>query len=73
MGVRFGAYEKTYSTDSKAPISVVSVACAVSAFFMPSIITLGQPLFFKGSMSWTLIAAITIRFFVGLATLLGCL
>ena len=68
MGVRFGAYEKTYSTDSVASISVAFVACVVSAFVMPFIITLVQPLFFKGSMSWTLIATITIGFFVGLAT-----
>jgi len=73
MGVRFGAYEKTYSTDSRAFISVLSVACTVSAFIMPFIITLVQPLSFKGSMSWTLIATITIGFFVGLATLLGCI
>jgi hypothetical protein len=73
MGVRFGTYEKTYSTDSEASISVVSVACAVSAFIMRFIITLDQPLLFKGSMSWTLIATITIGFFVGLATLVGCL
>ena len=45
----------------------------VSAFVMPFIITLVQPLFFKGSMSWTLIATITIGFFVGLATSLGCI
>ena len=32
MGVRFGAYEKTYSTDSVASISVLFVACVVSAF-----------------------------------------
>ena len=31
MGVSFGAYEKTYSTDSEAPISVISAFCAVSA------------------------------------------
>jgi hypothetical protein len=68
MGVNFGAYEKTYSTDSEASISAVSVACAVSAFIVPSTIILVQPLFFKGSMSWTLIATITIGFFVGLAT-----
>jgi len=37
------------------------------------IITLVQPLFFKSSMSWTLIATITIGYFVGLATSLGCL
>ena len=37
------------------------------------IITLVQPLFFKSSMSWTLIATITIGHFVGLATSLGCL
>ena len=30
MGVRFGAYEKTYSTDSVASISVAFVACVVS-------------------------------------------
>ena len=74
MGVRFGAYEKTYSTDSVASISVAFVACVVSAaFVMPFIITLVQPLFFKGSMSWTLIATTTIGFFVGQATSLGCL
>ena len=73
MGVGFGAYEKTYSTDSVASISVVFVACVVSAFAMPFIITLVQPLFFKGSMSWTLVATITIGFFVGLGTSLGCL
>ena len=73
MGVRFGAYEKTYSTDSVASMSVAFVACVVSAFVMHFIITLVQPLFFKGSMSWTLIATITIGFFVGLATSLGCL
>ena len=74
MGVRFGAYEKTYSTDSKASLNVVSVACAVSAFIMHSIITLVQPLFFKkGSMSWTIIATFTIGFFFGLAMLLRCL
>jgi hypothetical protein len=64
MGVRFGAYETTYSTDSVAPISVVFVACAVSAFIMPFIITLVQPLFIIDN---------TIGFFVGLATSLGCL
>jgi hypothetical protein len=37
------------------------------------IITLVQPLFFKSSMSWTMIATITIGYFVGLATSLGCL
>jgi hypothetical protein len=47
--------------------------CVVSAFAMPFIITLVQPLFFKGSMSWTLVATITIGFFVGLGTSLGCL
>ena len=74
MAVRFGAYEKAYSTDSEASISAVSVACAVSAFIMPSSITLVQSLFFKGSMPWTSsIATITIGFFVGLATLLECL
>jgi hypothetical protein len=73
MSARFGAYEKTYSTDSEASISVVSAVCAVSAFIMPFIVTLVQPLFFKGSMSWILIATITIGFFVGLATLLGFL
>ena len=73
MGVRFGVYEKTYSTDSVASISAVFVACVVSAFVMPFIITLAQPLFFKGSMSWTLIATITIGYFLGLATSLGCL
>jgi len=72
MGVRFGAYEKTYSTVSEASISVVSVACAVPAFITPFSITLVQPLFFKGSMSWILIATITIGCRVGLATLLGC-
>ena len=41
--------------------------------FHRSIITLVQPLSFKDSMSWTLIATITIGFFVGLATLLECL
>jgi len=45
--VRFGAYERTYSTDSEASISVVSIACAMSAFVKPFIITLVQPLFFK--------------------------
>jgi hypothetical protein len=35
-GVRSGAYEKTYSTGSEASISVISVACAVSAFIMLS-------------------------------------
>ena len=70
-GVRFGAYEKTYSTDSVA--SVMFVACVVSAFAMPFIIILVQPLFFKGLMPWSLIATITIGFFVGLATSLGCL
>ena len=44
-----------------------------SAFVMPFIITLVQPLFFKSSMSWTMIATITIGYFVGLATSLGCL
>ena len=44
MGVRFGAYEKTYSTDSVASISVAFVACVVSAFVMPFIITLVQTL-----------------------------
>jgi len=39
MGVRFGSYEKTYSTDSVASIRVVFVACVVSAFVMPFIIT----------------------------------
>ena len=73
MGVRFGAYEKTYSTDTVASISDVVVAFVVSAFVMPFIITLVQPLFFKGQMSRTLIAIITIGFFVGLATSLGCL
>jgi len=37
------------------------------------IITLVQPLFFKSSMSWIMIATITIGYFVGLATSLGCL
>ena len=64
MGVRFGAYEKTYSTDSRAFISVLSVACTVSAFIMPFVITLVQPLFIIDN---------TIGFFVGLATSLGCL
>ena len=73
MCVGFSAYENSYSTDSVAFMSVVFVARAVSAFVMPFIITLVQPLFFKGSMSWTLIATITIVFFGGLATLLGCL
>jgi hypothetical protein len=73
MGVRCGAYEKTYSTDYVASTNVVFVACVVSAFAMRFIITLVQPLFFKGSVSWTLIATITIGFFVGLATSLGCL
>ena len=73
MGVRFGAYEKTYSTDSVASISVVFVACVVPAFAMPFIITLVQPLFFKGSMSWTLIAITTTEFFVRQAAFLGCL
>ena len=68
MGVRFGAYEKTYSTDFDASISVVSVACAVPAFIMRFIITLGQPLFFKGSMY--LDSYYHNRF---LATLVGCL
>ena len=42
MCVRFGAYEKTYSTDSEATTSAVSVACAVSAFVMPFMITLSN-------------------------------
>ena len=69
--MRFGAYEKTYSTDPEAFISVLSVACAVSAFIMPFIITLVPPLFFKGPMLWILIATITIGLFFGLAKLLG--
>jgi hypothetical protein len=65
---------EVYTIDSEASISVMSVACAVSAFIMPFIITLVQPLFFKGSMSWALIATISIGFFVvGLATMLGYL
>ena len=55
MGVRFGVYEKTYSTDTEASISVVSAVCTVSAFIMPFIIALVQLLFFKGPMSWILI------------------
>ena len=55
----------------EASISVVSLACSVSAFIIHLIITLVQSLFFKGSMSWILIATTTIGFFVGLATLLG--
>ena len=31
MGVRFGAYEKTYSTDSVASISAAFVACVVAS------------------------------------------
>jgi hypothetical protein len=61
------------ATDSEASISVVSEACAVSAIIMPFIITIAHPLLFKGSMSWILITTITIGFFVGLATSLGCL
>ena len=34
----------------------MSIACAVSVFIIHSIITLVPPLFFKGPMSWTLIA-----------------
>ena len=64
MGVRFGVYEKTYSTDTEASISVVSAVCTVSAFIMPFVITLVQPLFIIDN---------TIGFFVGLATSLGCL
>ena len=67
------ACEKTYSTDSGASISVVSVACPVSAFIMPFITILVQPLFLKGSIPWTSIATITIGLIFGLATLLGCL
>jgi len=48
MGVRFGAYEKTYSTDSEASIGAVSVARIVSVFIVPSVITSVQPLLFKG-------------------------
>ena len=55
MGVRFGVYEKTYSTDTEASISVVSAVCTVSAFIMPFIIALVQLLFLKGPMSWILI------------------
>jgi hypothetical protein len=68
MSVRFGAYEETYSTDPEASIRAVSIACAVPVFIMLSIITLVQPLFFKGLMAWTSIATITIGLFVGLAT-----
>ena len=50
-----------------------SIACALSAFIMPFITTLVQRLLLKGSTSWTSKATITIRFFVGLATLLECL
>jgi hypothetical protein len=65
MGLRFGAYEETYLADSKpfeASISAVSVACAVSVFDMPYITTLVQPLFFKGTMPWTLVATSAIGF-----------
>jgi hypothetical protein len=55
MGVKFGAYEKNNSIDSEASMSAVSVACTVSAFIMHSIITLVQPLFFKGHGSCLLV------------------
>ena len=47
MGMRFGAYEKTYTTDSEASISAVSLVYAVPVSIMPYIITLVQPLVFK--------------------------
>jgi len=48
MAVRFGAYENcAYLTDTEASISVLSVACAVLAFIVASIITLVQPLLSK--------------------------
>ena len=63
MCVRFGAYEKTYSTGSIESRSAVSVARARSAFIIPPITTLVQPLLFEGSMPC--ISAVTIT--------IGCL
>ena len=64
-----------HHTSSATLFQIISstIAAALTAFIVPSIITLVQPLFFKGLMPWTLMATITIGFFVGLAVFLGCL
>jgi hypothetical protein len=53
MGLWFGAYEKTNSTDYEVSISAVSVACAMPPFMMPSTIILVQQLFSKAQCHGT--------------------
>jgi hypothetical protein len=74
MGARFGAYEKTYSIDSEASISVCvrsmrRVSLRHAFHHHISSATLLQGLNVMDLDSYTT----TIGFFVGLATSLGCL